>query len=150
MHDMMLFLHLLTAVFAIGPLAHAATTAARGLRTGDATAVATSARTVLIYAYASLLVVVFGFGLMSADDPHHPGEKVAEFTDPFIWISLLLWVIAVALALGVIVPTLRKAGVRIGAGEPVEALSGRVAASGGLVALIFLAIVALMVYRPGS
>lgn len=150
MFKTLFFLHLLTAIFAIGPLAHAATTAARGLRTADAGATATAARTITIYSYASLLVVVFGFGLMSADAPWNPDEKVASFGDPYIWISSLLWLVAVGLALAVLAPALQQATTKIAAGEPVDALKAKVAAPGGVIALIFAVIVYLMVYKPGS
>lgn len=150
MFKILFALHLLTAIFAIGPLAHAATTAARGLRTADAGATASAARTVTIYSYVSVLVVLFGFGLMSAEAPWNPDEKVAEFSEPFIWLSTLLWLVAVGLALGVIAPALQQATTRIGAGEKVDHLTARVAASGGIVALIFTGIVFLMVYKPGS
>ena len=150
MFKILFALHLLTAIFAIGPLVHAATTASRGLRTGDAGATASSARTVTLYSYVSVLVVVFGFGVMSSDAPWNKNEKVAEFSDPYIWISLLLWLAAVALALGVIAPTLTRATAEIGAGRSVEALTARVAAAGGVVGLIFAGIVFLMVYKPGS
>lgn len=150
MFKILFALHLLTAIFAIGPLAHAATTAVRGLRTADAGATATAARTITIYSYASVLVVIFGFGLMSAEAPWNPDEKVASFSDPYIWISTLLWFLAVALALGVVVPALQQATVRIGAGEAVDALRAKVAAPGGVIGLIFAGIVFLMVYKPGS
>jgi len=147
MFKILLALHLLTAIFAIGPLVHAATTASRGLRTADATATAGSARVAQLYSYVSVLVVVFGFGLMSAKED---GQKVADMGDPFIWISLLLWVFALVVTLVVIVPTLQQATVNITNGVGVDGLTARVAASGGLVGLIFAAIVFLMVYKPGS
>ena len=53
-------LHLLFAIFAIGPLVHAATTAGRGVRRGDGAATAASARMLRIYSYASVLVVLAG------------------------------------------------------------------------------------------
>jgi hypothetical protein len=143
-------LHLLTAIFAIGPLVHASTTAARGLRTADAGATAAAARTITVYSYASLLVVFFGFGLMSSEAPWNPDEKVADFSDPYIWLSGLLWLVAVGLALGVLVPALQQATAKIGAGEAVDALKARVAAPGGIIGLIFAGIVFLMVYKPGS
>lgn len=149
MFKILFALHLLTAIFAIGPLVHASTTAARGLRTADAGATAAAARTITVYSYASLLVVFFGFGLMSMDDPYGPG-KVAEIGEPFIWLSGLLWLVAVGLALGVLVPALQQATAKIGAGEAVDALKARVAAPGGIIGLIFAGIVFLMVYKPGS
>jgi hypothetical protein len=145
----MLALHLVAVVFAIGPLVHATTTAARGLRTADATATAGSARTATLYSYASLLVVIFGFGTMSATSPF-THKKVADFGDTWIWLSVLLWVVAVALTLGLVVPALQQATTRIGAGESVDNLKAKVAAGGGIVGLIFAGIVFLMVYRPGS
>jgi hypothetical protein len=147
MFKILLALHLLFAVFAVGPLVHAASTAARGVRTGDGAATASSARLLKIYGYASVLVVVLGFGLMSVK---RHGKPVAEFGDTWVWLSTALWLVALALVLAVVVPTLERAGELIGKQESVVALTGRVAAVGGVVALIFAAIVFLMVYRPGS
>ncbi|HEX3335380.1 MAG TPA: hypothetical protein VHS54_02900 [Jatrophihabitans sp.] len=147
MFKILLALHLLFAVFAIGPLVHAATTASRGVRTGDGTATAGSARMLRIYAYASVLVVLVGMGLMSAKED---GKKVGEISDLWIWLSLVLWVVAIGLILGVVVPTLNQATTRIANEESVVALTGRVAAAGGVVGVIFAAIVFVMVYRPGG
>jgi uncharacterized membrane protein len=149
MFKILLALHLLTAIFAIGPLVGAATTASRGLRTGDAGATDSAARTLTIYSYASVLVVILGFGLMSADDPYGPG-KVADFGDTWIWLSVLLWLVSMALVLAVTVPALKQAATAIGSGGTTDRLVARVAASGGVVGLIFAAIVFLMVYRPGG
>jgi hypothetical protein len=147
MFKILLALHLLFAVFAIGPLVHAATTAARGVRKGDGVATAGSARMLRIYGYASVLVVIVGMGLMSAKED---GQKVGEISDVWIWLSLVLWVVALGLILGVIVPALNTATERIAKEDSVVALTGRVAAAGGIVGLIFAAIVFVMVYKPGS
>lgn len=145
----MLTLHLLAAVFAIGPLAHAVTTAARGLRHQDAASTAMSARMTTIYAYASILVVIFGFGLMSAKSPY-THKAVASFGETWIWLSFILWIVGAGLSLAVTAPSLKQATARIGGGEPVDALKGRVAACGGVTALLFTAIIVLMVYQPGG
>lgn len=145
----MFVLHLLFAIFAIGPLVHAVTTAGRGIRQGDAAATASAARMTQIYSYASILVIVFGFGLMSAKSPYS-GEAVASFGETWIWLSALLWLVAAALALGIIVPGLKKATALIGGGDNAKAIGPRVAACGGVVALIFIVIVVLMVYQPGA
>lgn len=141
MHKILLALHLLFAIFAIGPLVHAATTASRGVRDGDAKATAASARMVRIYSYASLLVVVFGFGMVQK-------KFHAQFSDTWVWLSIALWVVAIGLVLALLVPALEKAGTEIEAGQPVQSLVGRVSAVGGIVALIFAGIVFLMVYQP--
>ena len=148
MFKIFLALHLLTAIFAVGPLVHAATTASRGLRKADAGATAVATRTITLYSYVSTIVVILGFGLMSMDKPN--GNKAGEFTDLWIWLSVVLWLAAMALALGLVTPTLQKATTAIGRGESVSALTGRVAAGGGIIGLIFAAIVFLMVYQPGS
>jgi len=149
MYNLFLALHLLAAIFAVGPLVHAAATAGRGVRTGDGVATASASRTSRIYAYASLAVVVIGFGLMSAKDPD-THQAVAKFSQTWIWLSLLLWVVAMALVLAVLVPTLDKATQLIAKQESVVALTARVGAAGGIVGLLFAVIVFLMVYRPGS
>lgn len=150
MYKVMLALHLLAAIFAIGPLVGAATTASRGLRSADASATGGAARTLTIYSYASVLVVIFGFGLMSAKAPWDKSENVAEFSDPYIWISVLLWLAAMGLVLAVVVPALKQATTAIGESKPVNTMVGRVAGAGGVVGLIFAAIIVLMVYQPGS
>ena len=143
-------MHLLFAIFAIGPLVHAATTAGRGVRTGDAAATASSARLLKIYSYASVLVVLAGMALLSVDSPYAKGKKVGEFGDLWVWLSVVLWVVAVGIVLGVVVPTLTTVTEKVGRQESVAGLTGRVAASGGVVGLLFAVIVFLMVYRPGS
>jgi hypothetical protein len=142
-------LHLLFAIFAIGPLVHAATTASRGVRRRDGAATASAARMLRVYSYTSVLVVIVGMGLMSLDDPDGPG-KVAEFKDLWIWLSVVLWLVAIAITLFVLVPALTKVTATIGAAGSVAAFTARVAAAGGVVGLIFAGIVFLMVYQPGS
>ena len=151
MFKILLALHLLFAIFAVGPLVDAVTTASRGIRQGDATATASAARMSRIYAYASVLVVIVGFGLMSTK---RNGKTIAEFGDTWIWLSVLLWVVAVGL-------TTRRHRAHARPGDGTEKIS-RPAANrlprspraspqrGGVVALIFAGIVFLMVYRPGS
>jgi hypothetical protein len=142
-------LHLLFAIFVLGPLVHAATTASRGVRRGDGAATASAARMLRVYSYTSVLVVIVGMGLMSLDDPDGPG-KVAEFKDLWIWLSVVLWVVAVAITLFVLVPALTKATDTIRADGSVATYTARVAAAGGVIGLIFAGIVFLMVYQPGS
>lgn len=146
MYKVLLALHLVAAVFAIGPLVHAATTASRGLRQADAAAIRTSSRMCTIYVWASVLVVVLGFGLMSSTSPY-THDKVGDFGDVWIWLSLLLWLVAAALTYFVVVPALDKAAADV---SVAPSLVGRVAAAGGVVGIVFAVIVFLMVYRPGS
>jgi hypothetical protein len=148
MLKILLALHLLFAVFAIGPLVHAATTAARGVRTGDGVAMKSSARMLRIYAIASVLVVAVGFPLASTKSPS-THKEIGQFSETWIWLSLLLWAVAVALVLAVVVPGLKSATAALERQEPIAQFTGRIAAAGGIVGLVFGVIIFLMVYRPG-
>jgi hypothetical protein len=144
MHKFLLTLHVLFAVFAVGPLVGAAMAAARGVRAADASAVTSAARTIRLYAYASVLVVIAGMALLRP-------EWHAEFADLWVWLSVVLWLVAVSLALGLLVPALERAAARL---EEEDGAAARthlpmVAAVGGLIALVFAVIVVLMVYKPG-
>lgn len=149
MFKLLLALHVLFAIFAIGPLVHAATTAARGVRHADAAALAASGRVLKIYSYISVVVIVLGFALLSVNVPH-TNQKPGEFGQVWVWLSLVLWVVSLALVLAIVVPALSAAGAKLASSQPVATLTGRVAASGGVVGLLFAVIVFLMVYRPGS
>ena len=141
MRHLLLALHILFAIFAVGPLVGAASIASRGIRAGDATTVASSARTVRIYGYASVLVALLGMGLVRP-------QWHAKFSYPWVWISLLLYLVALALSLAVLAPSLRRAADRLTGGGDASAEAAKAAGAGGLVALIFAVIVFLMVYRP--
>src|SRR3954454_17203721 len=134
MLKLLLAAHLVLAVFAVGPLVHAATTAARGVRTGDGVATASASRVLRIYSYVSVLVVLAGMALMSQK---RNGHTLGEFEDAWIWVSLVLYLVAVALVLAVIVPTLDKATKQVAEQQSVVTLTARVAGSGGVVALLF-------------
>jgi uncharacterized membrane protein len=145
-----LFLHLLAAIFAIGPLVGAATTASRALRSPDADAARSAARTIRIYSYASVVVVLFGFALMSTKAPWDSSQQVADIGDTWILVSIVLWGASVAVALGGLVPALQHAEKTIRDGGSVATMTGRVAAFGGATGLLYAAIVLLMVYQPGG
>jgi len=145
-----LFLHLLAAIFAVGPLVGAATTASRALRSPDADAARSAARTIRIYSYASVVVVLFGFALMSTKAPWDSSQQVADIGDTWILVSIVLWGASVAVALGGLVPALQHAEKTIRDGGSVATMTGRVAAFGGATGLLYAAIVLLMVYQPGG
>jgi uncharacterized membrane protein len=141
MRHLLLALHILFAVFAVGPLVGAASIAARGVRAGDAATVASSARTVRIYGYASILVALLGMGLVQP-------KWHAKFSYPWVWISLVLYLAALALSLLVLAPSLSRAAGRLTGGADARAEGARAAGAGGLISLLFAVIVFLMVYKP--
>src|SRR3954449_7457432 len=105
MFKVLLALHIVFAIFVIGPLAHAAKTAGRGVRKGDGAATAEASRLLRIYSIVSALVVLLGFGVMSVKED---GHTVADMGDTWIWLSLVLWLAAVGVIHAVLVPLLNR------------------------------------------
>jgi uncharacterized membrane protein len=157
MHTFLLALHVLFAVFAVGPLVGAAMAVPRALRHGDAATIAWTARLLRIYTIASVLVVAVGIALMPT------GRRHAHVGDVWIWVSVLLWVAIAVLVLAVLAPGLDAAARRVGSeragiepagAQPVDTELSRIpsygpmAALSGAVPLGFGVIVFLMVYQP--
>ena len=132
----LLVVHVVLAIFLIGPLVAAANQAARVLRGGGAEALGLLSRTVTRYGWASLLVAVFGFGLVRDD---------VSFSDGWLIGSVVLFVVATVLVLGLLAPMLRGAPDRRG---ETAALAPRAAAVGGIASLCYVVIAILMVWRP--
>jgi uncharacterized membrane protein len=139
-------LHVVGAVFIVGPMAILPMSAMRAIRSGHGAQVATLAKSTMIFSWLSLLVVVFGFGAMSLSKYH------TTIADPWIWISIVLWVVATALSLAVVVPTMRRASRDLTASDGGEATArsgyAAISAGSGIVALLLVAVVVLMVWKP--
>lgn len=145
-YAVLLVLHLLTVVLLVGPLALATVLSPRHVRSGNAGALADSARTTRLYALASLLTVVLGVAMIGN------GAVGDQWGFGQLWVSaaLVLWLVAVALTLAVVVPAQRAALAHLEAGTDATAGAGHIAAAGGLAMLAWVAIVVLMVVKPGA
>lgn len=162
-------LHVVFAVFLVGPATLVPMTALRAIRRRDATALHGTARTTMIYTLGTVLVAVVGFGLAGVNSTRYSLGR------PWLVISMTMYVIALALALAVLVPCLRRVAKLLEPAAPstgdetasddgddgaaattgtdeqrVASLYGRTAATAGLVTVLFLAITVLMVTRPGG
>ncbi len=126
MHTLLDVLHVVAAVFIIGPLAILPMSAMRAVRAGQGPAVASLARSTRIFGLASLLVVVFGFGVMATEDPKYQ----VEITTSWIWISIVAYLIALGITLFAVVPAMRSAASTLAAGAG-SATSGARAPGGG-------------------
>jgi uncharacterized membrane protein len=141
-------LHVILAVFIIGPMALLPHTGLRALRQRDVKQVNSLARSIAIFSWASLLVFILGFGAM--------GAAHISFTRLWIWLSIVLYAGAFALSVFVIVPALRRGGEEIEeAGPAVEgekvrkpAAYSAVAATSGVATILLLVVVVLMAFRP--
>jgi uncharacterized membrane protein len=158
-------LHVVTAVFIVGPMAILPMTGMRAIRAGNAGQVLTLAKLTFVLSLASLAVVIFGFGAMSLADERFN----LSVTTPWILISIVLYIIALIVSLAMVVPFMRRAGHRLQeaqkapagasgtAGAPVKGGSAAasstseyslVAMSSGISAVLLLVIVILMVWKP--
>jgi uncharacterized membrane protein len=165
-------LHVVTAVFIVGPMAILPMTGLRAIRAGNAEQVLTLARLTFVLSLASLAVVIFGFGAMGLADERFN----LSVTTPWILISIVLYVIALIVSLAMVVPFMRRAGHRLQeAHTPTGGVSGDaavktatagsnsaalqptgsamseyslVAMSSGISAVLLLVVVILMVWKP--
>lgn len=169
------WLHIVAAVFAIGPGTAAIMSTPRYIRKRDMIVLRYLCRATEMYAVGSLLVLVFG--LIAAQLLH-------VFSKPWISASITLYVVAAVLlvlimrdqrkamtalaAAGAQADTMGRSEIQeqkeadpeaAGGGQPVAVdvraglkiaavERGRIASMSGIVALIWLAILVLMVWRP--
>ena len=105
MVKLFLALHVLFAIFLIGPLAMIPMTALRSIRGRDARQLHGAARQTMIYGLASILVFLLGFAVVGTE----PSDHKISLGAPWLTISMTLYVIALVLVLVVLVPSLRRA-----------------------------------------
>jgi uncharacterized membrane protein len=142
MRTAILTLHVIAAIFVIGPLVALANQAARLLAGGDPALLRSQARLVTIYGWNSLVVGILGVALVRR-------SWDATFGEAWVVASLVMFVVATVLVLGLLAPLLRRAAGEAESGQPTGALVGRAAPVGGLASLLYLATAVLMVAHPG-
>ncbi|HEX7444306.1 MAG TPA: hypothetical protein VF320_10480 [Acidimicrobiales bacterium] len=140
-YRILLILHILFVVVAFGGL-FAAPMLARAQ--GASTAVASGMVGYLqrIAVPAIILAGLMGFGLIGMSKV---GDKAKfEFSQSWVGIAMLLWLLEIGLLLGLLIPTERK----VAAGDAEAAK--RLPMFTGLSHLILLVAVGLMVFKPGA
>jgi uncharacterized membrane protein len=138
-------IHVAAAVFIIGPMAILPHTSLRPLRNGDAGQARSLAKSVKLFTLLSLITFVFGFAAMGSE----PKKYDITFGDTWVWLSIVLYVIAFALSYWVVVPNMRKAADEAEAGAKGKPNSyGAIAGSAGATTLLLVVVVVLMVWRP--
>lgn len=143
-----LTLHILAAVFIVGPLGSATVAAPSLVRAGQPALprLRTTLRATRRYPPATLLIALFGLVILREGS----FGSVREITDGWILSSILLWLAAVTVTLGVIAPTLARAIAAIEAGQDTARLVP-VVAVGSLVAVAcWVGVIGLMVIKPGT
>jgi len=146
MDTVLTVLHVVAAVFLVGPMAILPMTALRALRAGEWSMVSTLAVSTRVFSLASLLVAVLGFGVVGTADKRFD----LSVTTSWVLTSIILYVIALALSLAVVVPSMKRAAGELegGRGEAARSLYGRIAAGSGVVSLLLVAVTVLMVWKP--
>jgi hypothetical protein len=141
-------LHVLTAIFIVGPLATSTLTAPKLVRAGrDGLAGLRSATgTVRYLSLGSIVTAGLGFSLV------HQGSfgSVRSLSDTWLIWSLILWVVAVLVNLVVVAPTLGRAARDIERHGDGRRHLPAVALGGGLTTLCWVLIVVLMMVKPGT
>ncbi len=152
METLFAVLHVVSAVFIVGPMAILPMTAMRAVRAGNAGQVEVLAKSTNLISLLSLLVVFFGFGVMGLADKKYD----LSVGTPWILWSIILYVIALGLTLFLVVPTMRRAAETIRGAESSTAESSTaesskypaIAAGSGVASLLLVAVVVLMVWKP--
>ena len=139
-------LHVVGAVFLVGPMAILPMTAMRAVRAGEWSNVATLATSTRVFSLLSLLVAVLGFGVVGTADE----QFGLSITTGWVLASIVLYLLALALSLTLVVPSLARAAAQLeeGRGDGAQALYGRIAAGSGIVSLLLIAVTVLMVWKP--
>lgn len=152
-------LHIVAVVVGIGGVVLNGVYAAQvKARTGMAALAVAEANSFVTWKVAQWFIYaipIFGFGLIGLSD------DVWEFGQTWIWLSLLLYVVAIGLSHGLLHPAEKRfrevlgrsggagAGVAPGSVPELVALDKRMAGIGTALNLTVLVILVLMVWKPG-
>ncbi|MCM3887275.1 hypothetical protein [Frankia sp. R82] len=144
----LLTLHVVLALFLLGPLALVCVTAPVLLRAvpGPLPVLLLATRLVRVLAAASLIIVLTGVGLV------HQGSfgSVRSLSDGWLLSSLVLWVVGCACCLGLVAPGMSRAIAEVEAGADVRRRIAGIALGAGTSTLCWLVVAALMVIKPGA
>lgn len=158
LYNVVLLLHILTVVVAFGSFmanaAYVRLARERGGAEGVAIAEASAAVTKKVAQGTFYAVPVFGILLVVVSDGS------IGFEEPWISLSFVLYLAAAVLLAAVVIPAQRRSNQlaaesvaerspEAGQGE-MERLDKKLAASSGVFNLLFLAILALMIFQPGA
>jgi uncharacterized membrane protein len=136
-------LHVLTAVFVIGPMAVLPMTAMRALRAGHGDQVSSLARSTVVFSIGSVVVALLGFALLGMTGDKH-GTSVST---PWVLWSVIAYLVALGLTLFVVAPAMRAAAADARSGRASGSYA-KIAAPSGVSSLLLAVVVVLMVWKP--
>jgi hypothetical protein len=135
----LLWCHIAAVMFLLGPLTIATVSTPRYIRASEITVLRHLHRTTRIFGGGSLLVLVFGLGIAHKN-----------ISKPWLTVSMTLFVVGMLLLVFFVEPDQRKAIRELDEGRSAEVFRGRIVAISSTVALMWLVVLALMVWRPGA
>ncbi|MEV5825638.1 hypothetical protein AB0L25_08675 [Spirillospora sp. NPDC052242] len=138
MTEVLLTLHVLAAILAIGPVSVAGSLFPRYAREGNAGVMAVLHRICRGYALVGLAVPLFGFGT---------GATLGVLTQAWLVASIVLTAVAAALLAFAVLPVQARA---VAGDVPGERVAGRLAMTTGIFNLLWTAVAVLMIVRPGA
>ena len=151
MTGLLLAIHVVAAILTIGPVTVSSSMFPPALRAALAApedarksgVVMVLARTTRVYSVIGIIVPVFGLAT---------GASLGVLGDPWLIASIILTVAAAAILLGLIIPAQRQALALVGTGPaPAGVVApGALARNTGIFNLLWVIVVVLMIYRPGS
>lgn len=149
-YNLLLVLHIGAAIIGFGGVALSGVYNRKAMQAGSAAANISSVNFEVnkLAEYAIYLVPILGIGLIGASG------GVYTFSQAWVSASFALYIIALGVAHGVLIPGHRKLNTALAAGGPsspeVASLNRRVAVSGGIANLLWVVILVLMVWKPGA
>lgn len=144
MHTFFVFLHILAAIVFVGPVIVIASATPRLIRKGDERlgALRWAHRTTKIYAWGSLLVFATGLVAGLTDDDVDLGA---------FWLSASMALFFVAWVLMLYVARQQDGAIeRIEKGDSPATYAQRIGAMGGIASLLWIGVLALMIWQPGG
>jgi uncharacterized membrane protein len=147
MEEVLSVLHVVGAVFIVGPMAVLPMTAMRAIRAGQGAQVAVLAKSTFLFSLLSLLVALLGFGVVGVS------THDTKISTPWVLISIILYALAVGLTLIAVVPALRSASEHLvdSSSQNLKAPDyRRIAIGSGVTSLLLVIVTVLMVWKPGG
>lgn len=141
MGNLLLSVHVLGAILAIGPVAVAASMFPPAARRAESAAAGILHRITRVYAVIGILVPVFGVAT---------AVSMGILTQAWLLVSMALTALAAVVLITQVLPLQQKvlAGLKHGAAD--DSLPRRLAMTTGLFNLIWAVVVVMMIYRPGQ
>ena len=168
LYDLVLVLHLLCAIAGFGSVVLNGVYAAKAKAAGGREGYAISSANHAVGKIGEYLIYgVFVFGLILVFLSETDGVQVIPWSDMWLSLSMLLYIVGIGLSHGVMIPSEKKAlrlqeemisgtgGPAGGGGPPpqaaeLEQLGKKMAMTGMILNLILVVIVVLMVFKPGA